>query len=50
MMVTLVVIAETKGDLIKRLNDIEQQQHPFIDPLSGTTRVSQHQKGKINLN
>jgi len=25
------------------------QQHPFNGPLSGTTRVSQYQKGKTNL-
>jgi len=26
-----------------------QQQHPFSGPLPGTTRVSQYQKGKTNL-
>jgi len=28
----------------------QQQQHPFNGPLSGTTRVSQYQKGTTNLN
>jgi len=28
----------------------QQQQHPISDPLSRTTRVSQYQKGKNNLN
>jgi len=27
----------------------EQQQHPFNGPLSGTTQVSQYQKGKTDL-
>jgi len=27
----------------------QQQQHPFTGPLSGTTQVSQYQKGKTNL-
>jgi len=29
--------------------DISQQQHLFNRPLPGTTRVSQYQKGKTNL-
>jgi len=27
----------------------QQQQHPFNGPLSGTTQVSRHQKGKSDL-
>jgi len=29
--------------------DLQQQQHPFNGPLSGTTRVSRYQKGKTNV-
>ena len=28
---------------------IQQQQHPFNDPFSGTTRLSRYEKGKTNL-
>jgi len=28
---------------------VSQELHPFNGPLSGTTRVSRHQKGKTNL-
>ena len=52
----LAVIAETEEELIKRLNEwkdnVESKgthTHPFNGPLSGTTRVSQYQKGKTNL-
>jgi len=33
----------------KRRQQQQQQRHSFNGPLSGTTRVSQYQKGKTNL-
>jgi len=51
----LAVIAETEEELIKRLNEwkdnVESKgmrvthTHPFNGPFSGTTQVSQYQKG-----
>ena len=46
-------IPQTPACIVIRLQRMQetatQHTHPFNDPLFGTTRVSQHQKGKTNL-
>jgi len=37
------------GQLLVKILTIPTHTHPFNGPLSGTTRVSQYQKGKTNL-
>ena len=45
----LVYSYNTIRDTILTWTEMTTNTHPFYGPLSGTTRVSQYQKGKTNL-
>ena len=46
----LHIVMRLNDDLKSIQNDIYTHTHTFNGPFSGTTRVSQYQKGKTNLN
>ena len=45
----MVSKSQIQGTRRKALSLLETHTYPFNGPLSGTTRVSQYQKGKTNL-
>ena len=46
---TFLGMEKTKPNATKARTHTHTHTHPFNGPLSGTTRVSQYQKGKTNL-